>query len=222
VPEETTMNPTTDAPGRRAILSAALAAPAVLATGAAMAQPQARKAKPSMATRPLRAYVGTFTSEQRKARGEGISVYAVDPATGAFTHLQTLGDLLNPSFLVASRDQRFLYSVHGDGDYATAFAIDPATGLIRQLNRGATGGKNGVRQAIDVTGKWMPVANYASGTVAVLPLRADGTLGDQQQLVELPGKPQCRSLRAEFCSPKLHDWSQHIEISAFRKVLAAR
>ena len=183
------MNPNHDARPRRAILAAALAAPAVLATGTASAQSSTKKAKPGMTQAPLRANVGTFTSAARKARGEGISVYDVNPATGAFTHRQTLGDLVNPSFLVTSRDQRFLYAVHGDGEQATAFAIDPATGLIRLLNTGATGGKNGVRQAIDPTGRWMPVANYGTGSVAVLPVRADGTLGDQQQLVELPGKP---------------------------------
>jgi 6-phosphogluconolactonase (cycloisomerase 2 family) len=179
------MNQVTGAPGRRAILSAALASPALLAAAPSMAAEK----KTMVATAPLYAYVGTFTSAQRKARGEGIGVYRVDPATAGWTHVQTLGEQVNPSFLHLSRNQRFLYAVHGDGDYATSYAVDSASGRIRELNRAATGGKNGVRQAIDPSGKWLVVANYGSGTVAVLPIKPDGTLGDQQQLVELPGKP---------------------------------
>jgi 6-phosphogluconolactonase len=135
------------------------------------------------------AYVGSFTTAQRKARGEGIHVYRADPATGAWTHVHHVGDLVNPSFLAVSPDQRFLYCVHGDADYATAFALDRETGQATLLNRAATGGKNGVRQAVDPDGKFLVVVNYASGSVAVLPIAPDGSLQDQQQLVALPGEP---------------------------------
>jgi len=135
------------------------------------------------------AYVGSFTTKQRKARGDGIHVYRVDAATGAWAHHQHVGDLVNPSFLVLSRDQRFLYSVHGDSDYATAFALDPQTGQARLINHAASGGRNGVRQAIDPHGKFLVVANYASGSVAVLPIAPDGSLKDQHQLVALAGEP---------------------------------
>jgi 6-phosphogluconolactonase len=134
-------------------------------------------------------YVGSFTSAGRKARGDGIHVYRADAANGAWTHVQHIGDLDNPSYLALSPDQRFLYSVHGDGDYATAFALDGATGLATVLNRGATGGNNGVRQAVDPTARVLVVANYASGSVAVLTIAPDGSLADQHQLVALPGEP---------------------------------
>jgi 6-phosphogluconolactonase len=135
------------------------------------------------------AYVGSFTTAKRKARGDGIHVYRVDAATGNWTHVQHVGDVENPSYLVLSPDQRFLYAVHGDADYATAFALDGETGLARVLNRGATGGSNGVRQAVDPTGRFLVVANYAGGSVAVLAIAPDGSLKDQHQLVALPGAP---------------------------------
>src|ERR1700674_4032166 len=135
------------------------------------------------------AYVGSFTTARGKARGDGIHVYRADPATGAWTHVQHIGDLVNPSFLAVSPDQRFLYSVHGDGDYATAFSLDRETGQAKLLNRAATGGKNGGRQAVDPGGKFLVVVNYASGSVAVLPIAPDGSLQDQQQLLALPGEP---------------------------------
>ena len=135
------------------------------------------------------AYVGSFTTAQRKARGDGIHVYRADPATGAWTHVQHIGELVNPSFLALSPDQRFLYSVHGDGDYASAFSLDRETGRAKLLNRADAGGKNGVRQAVDPGGKFLVVANYASGSVAVMAIAADGALEDQHQLVALPGEP---------------------------------
>ena len=135
------------------------------------------------------AYVGSFTTAKRKARGDGIHVYRADAATGALTHLQHIADLTNPSFLALSPDQRFLYAVHGDGDYATAFALEAKTGQAKLLNRAATGGSNGVRQAVDPSGKYLIVANYGSGTVAVLAIMPDGSLKDQHQLVPLPGEP---------------------------------
>jgi 6-phosphogluconolactonase len=135
------------------------------------------------------AYVGCYTTAEREAHGDGIHVYRMDPETGAWSHVQHLGDLFNPSFLIVSRDQRFLYSVHGDGTYASSFAIDRNTGFLTPLNRAATGGSNGVHQAIEPSGRFMVVANYASGSVAVLPVQTDGRLQDQIQLVELKGQP---------------------------------
>ena len=135
------------------------------------------------------AYVGSFTTVERKARGDGIHVYRADPASGAWTHVQHVGDLVNPSYLAVSRDERFLYCVHGDGDYASAFSLDRETGRAKLLNRAAAGGKNGVRQAVDPGGKFLIVANYASGSVAVLPIAPDGSLQDQHQLLDLPGEP---------------------------------
>jgi 6-phosphogluconolactonase len=164
-------------------LPAALVVAAFLGVPAA---PAAAQNPPGPAS--MYAYVGSFTTAQRKAHGDGIHVYRADPATGALTDVQHIGDLVNPSYLALSRDQRVLYSVHGDEDYATAFALDPETGEARFLNRAATGGKNGVREAVDPSGKFLVVANYASGNLAVLPIAADGSLSDQHQVVQLPGE----------------------------------
>jgi 6-phosphogluconolactonase (cycloisomerase 2 family) len=137
----------------------------------------------------LYAYVGCYTTAQRSARGDGIHVYRIDPETGRWTHAQRVGDLINPSFLVMAADQRHLYSVHGDESYATAFSVDPTNGFLAPLNRAETGGRNGVHPAIDPTGRFLVVANYGAGNVAVLPIRPDGALADAVQVVALPGQP---------------------------------
>lgn len=135
------------------------------------------------------AYVGCYTTEQRHGRGDGIHVYRVDRSTGAWSHVQQLGELVNPSFLITSRQGSFLYSVHGDERYATSFSIDRATGRLAALNKAETGGVNGVHQALSRDGRFLVVANYGSGTVAVLPVHEDGSLGNQIHLVPLEGTP---------------------------------
>ena len=178
-------------------------AAAMLAAAFLGAQTGPAAAQTPAETSAVYAYVGSFTTAQRNARGDGIHVYRVDPTTGDWTHVQHIGGLVNPSFLALSPDQRFLYSVHGDEDYATAFALDPATGEAKLLNRAKTGGKNGVREAVDPSGKFLVVANYASGSVAVLPIAPDGSLKDQQQVVQLPGEPGPH--KVEQTSSRPHD-----------------
>jgi 6-phosphogluconolactonase (cycloisomerase 2 family) len=135
------------------------------------------------------AYVGCYTTAQRYARGDGIHIYRVDAEAGAWTHLDHVGGLVNPSFLTLSRDKRFLYSAHGDETYATAFAVDRETGKLTMLGRTETGGRNGVHLAIDPGGRFAIVANYGSGAVAVLPIRKDGSLDAPSQTVPLEGQP---------------------------------
>jgi 6-phosphogluconolactonase (cycloisomerase 2 family) len=135
------------------------------------------------------AYVGCFTTAQRYARGQGIQAYRVDPESGTFGHIQFLGDLVNPSFLAMRRDQRFLYCVHGDEGHATSFSVDSASGKLALLNRASTGGRNGVHLAIDPAGRFLVVANYATGSVSVMPIREDGSLADAAHVVQLPGQP---------------------------------
>jgi 6-phosphogluconolactonase len=134
------------------------------------------------------AYVGCYTTTKRYARGDGVHVYRHDGETGAWAHVQHVGNLVNPSFLALRPDQRFLYSVHGDETYVTAFSVDRETGKLAALNRVDTGGRNGVHQGIDPSGRFIVVANYSSGNIAVLPIRPDGTLGEPVQTVPLQGQ----------------------------------
>src|SRR5215831_16028941 len=139
---------------RRIVLQAAAAmaaaGAAVLRGGHAEAQPRASGAT------ALFAYVGAFTTPERKGHGGGINVYRVDPA-GVWSHEQLL-EIVNPSFLALDRAQRFLYAVHSDLDEVSAYAIDKQTGRITALNRQSCGGKNPVHLSIDPTGSWIITA----------------------------------------------------------------
>lgn len=133
------------------------------------------------------AYVGSRTTRDRNARGEGISVFRVDADTGALEPTQVVRDLVNPSFLALNRQGDRLYSVHGDMSDISAFAVDRATGRIEFMNRQSTHGKNPVHLALDPTGKYIVVSNHIGASLAVLPLTEDGALGETTQLVRLDG-----------------------------------
>ncbi len=115
-------------------------------------------ASPASSTTPtasLVAYVGCYTTKQRNGHGEGVSVYRMDRASGRWTQVQLVRDIVNPSFLALDRQQRYLYAAHGDLEYATSFEIVAQTGQLKVLNQQSTGGKNGVHLAIDATNRFL-------------------------------------------------------------------
>ena len=149
------------------------------------------------------AYVGSFTTQDRDGRGDGIEVYRVDPADGGLSLVQTLGGLENPSFLAIAGAPPVLYAVHGGRAYASAFALDQATGRATPLGTASTGGMNGVRQDFDAAGRFMVVANYVSGNVSVLAIGAEGRLAAHHDVLYLGGR--LGPHRTEQARPLPHD-----------------
>ncbi len=132
----------------------------------------------------LIAYVGSRTTRERNARGDGITVWNIAPEREHWTLLQTVSGLTNPSYLCIDPTRRMLHAVHGDGENVSTFAI-AKTGLLNIVSRVNCGGRNPVHLAMLPGGKNFAVANYASGCVSVLPIQEDGTLGVPAQIVGL-------------------------------------
>lgn len=130
------------------------------------------------------AYIGCRTTKERNALGKGIRVMQASPA--GWKELQLVEDLVNPSFLTMDRTGHFLYTVHGDFSEVTAFAV-AEDGTLTQLNTVSTGGTNPVHLSVDKTNRWIFVANLQTGTVAVIPRRDDGSLGEYKRLYTIPG-----------------------------------
>jgi 6-phosphogluconolactonase len=135
------------------------------------------------------AYVGSYTTPDRNGRGNGINVYRVNPITGGWSPIQTVGNLENPSFFTLNRDGTRLYCVHGGRHLISAFAIDRPTGMLTLLNQADCQGNNPVDLALDPTERFLVIANYGTGVVAVMPLHEDGRLRSVSQLVPLHGTP---------------------------------
>ena len=138
---------------RRTFLLGAASGMATLAIGRAAAA-----AEPTSTAAPAFAYIGCFTSETRKASAKGISVYRIGPA-GDWTLAQTLETLPNPQFIAFDRQQRNLYSVHGDGTEVSSYAIDKASGRIRFLNKQPTNGKNSTHLTPDPSNRYIVIGN---------------------------------------------------------------
>ena len=148
------------------------------------------------------AYVGSRTTRERNARGEGLSVHHVDAGDGGLERVQVLGDLVNPSYLALSADGRRLYAVHGDRTEASAFAVDAASGRLQRINTVDTGGLNPVHLTLDVSGQFLLVTNHLRGGVAVLPIGSEGELLPLVQAVATDGAPGPH--RTEQTGPKPH------------------
>ncbi|MCA8879640.1 MAG: lactonase family protein [Rhodobacteraceae bacterium] len=133
-------------------------------------------------------YVGSRTSKERNARGNGIEVFRTSQ-DGAWTHSETIGNLVNPSFLITNSDGTLLFTVHGDQEEASSFRIDAETGSLVKLSTSNLQGANPVHLALDKSESHLIVANYKSGSVVSLPVNDDGTLGTVISKVDLPGEP---------------------------------
>ncbi len=147
-------------------------------SGLTMAETNAAAAEPR--TGPIRVYVGTYSQRGSK----GIYLYDLDPSSGRLTPVTAGPEITNPSFLTIHPNHRFLYAVNEGDNFngnheggVTAFAIDPANGHLRMLNQQSSRGGGPCYIAADRQGKHVLVANYGTGSVAVLPIHSDGTLG---------------------------------------------
>lgn len=128
----------------------------------------------------LNLYVGTYTSGQSK----GIHLFRLKMATGELIPVGLVGETVNPSYLSIDRRGRYLYAVNEVNNFngqpgggLTAFAIDRETGSLRELNRQGTKGGSPCYVALHPEGRFALVANYGGGSVAVLPINRDGSLG---------------------------------------------
>src|SRR4051812_44788271 len=133
--------------------------------------------KPAIKTR---VYISAFTENG----GDGIYLTELDLSTGDLWPIRLVADVRKASFLALHPNHRYLYSTCEVDDYhdvkggaVAAFKIDAATGNLTLLNHQSSSGEGPHYLSLDRDGKNALVANYHGGSIAVLPIRADGKLG---------------------------------------------
>jgi len=150
-------------------------------------------ASPAQAESPseLLVYVGTYSGP----KSEGIYAYRLDLKTGKCTPLGLAAKVKNPSFLAVHPTQEFLYSVSEIEDRngkptggVSAFSIDRTSGKLAKLNDQSSEGRGPCHVTVDKTGKVALVANYGGGSVASLPIGADGKLAPAASAIQHEGK----------------------------------
>jgi 6-phosphogluconolactonase (cycloisomerase 2 family) len=126
------------------------------------------------------AYVGTYTPN-----GGGIYLFRLDPATGALAQVQVFDDIRNPSWLAVNPAQTRLYAISEIDNYegkrsgaVVAYAIDPESSSITRLSASSSAGATPSHLSVHPSGKFVFVANYGGGNVAVFPVGPDGALGE--------------------------------------------
>lgn len=135
-------------------------------------------------------YVGTYTDKGSK----GIYAYSFDPGDGESKPLGLAGETANPSFLAVDANGKHLYAVNEidnfDGSHSgalSAFTIDQVTGRLTLLQQVSSSGADPAHLSLDKTGRYLLVANYTSGSIAVFPVLGDGRLGPRSAFVQHAG-----------------------------------
>ena len=173
-------------------------AAALAVGGAALAR--ARQNQATLAQGSILTYVGTYSSPQGPegaiGHGKGIYLFAMNPATGALLQRELFPDDSNPAWLAFDPSRTHLYSANEITNYqgtnsgsVSAYSIDRASGHLTLLNTVSSEGAGPAHLSVHPSGKYVLVANYHGGTVAVLPLRPDGELGPATDVKEDTGTP---------------------------------
>lgn len=135
-------------------------------------------------------YVGTYTGGKSK----GIYLFDWDAASGKLTDRGVVAETKNPTFLALHPSAPFLYAVSEIGDFngkktgaVASFRVDEKTGGLTLLNRQPSGGGGPCHVVTDKAGKHLFVANYGGGSVAALPIQADGQLAPPSSVIQHKG-----------------------------------
>src|SRR5436190_4728006 len=144
--------------------------------------------RPAAAADPL-VFVTAFAPGERG----GIHAYEFCTADGRFKPLRRTAGAENPFFLALSPDRKYLYSTHAkqfggkENEQVAAYEVVGRTGELKLLNRQSAEGTAACYLDVDRTGKAVLVANYSSGSVAALPIKADGSLGEPASFIRHRG-----------------------------------
>ncbi|QDU78443.1 6-phosphogluconolactonase [Polystyrenella longa] len=145
--------------------------------------------------KPLMAYVGTFSSPLKDVlktqvdlppgNGRGIHLFEVNRQTGELTAAGEVRMGTSPSCVVLNEEGTRLYSANETDRYqgtkegtVSAFEVDQTTGQLKLLNSVPSGGAGPTYVVMHPSGRFVLVANYFGGSVAVLPVQPDGSLGE--------------------------------------------
>lgn len=135
-------------------------------------------------------YVGSYTDAPSSSKG--IYAWRFNPSSGSVTSLGLVAETINPAYVCATPDGRFLYAANwqtaeaAKGDTVSAYAINKKTGALALLNKVSAGGGLPNQVIVDPRGKFVMVTNYGfhgndaehnNSSLAALPIQADGRLG---------------------------------------------
>ena len=152
---------------------------------------QSRRSQPLL-------YVATYSSpegpEGSHGRGGGIYLFQMNPSDGALKQLDVFANSSNPSCLALNPSATHLYSANETRNYqgkdsgsVGAYSISRPAGRLTLLNTVSSEGAGPAHLSVHPSGKYVLVANYYGGSVAVLPIEPDGRLDAASDIKVAPG-----------------------------------
>lgn len=133
--------------------------------------------------------IGTYTNGTSK----GIYVYRLYEETGKLSYLNEFTNVddtafTNPSYLCVSNNNKFVYAVNENTKGGvTALTFNANTGKMKFINNQPSQGADPCYVAVDKDQKNIFIANYSSGSLAVLPVNKDGSLSPASQVIQDAG-----------------------------------
>ncbi len=136
-------------------------------------------------------FYGTYT----RGTSKGIYVSRFNAEEGTLSEPVLAAEAQNPSFLALHPQKPLLYAVGELWEMSgrrtgsvSAFGVDVRSGRLSLINQQPSGGSGPCHVSVDATGRFVLVANYGGGSVAVLPVSPDGGLGPTVCLIKQEGK----------------------------------
>ncbi len=143
-------------------------------------------------TKEMLVYIGTYTSG--KSLSEGIYIYKLNLENGELQPYKTIKNVVEPSYLAIDKNKKYLYAVNETVEYegkksgaVSAFAIDQKSGDLKFLNKQPSLGGAPCFVTVSENGRFVLIANYVGGNVAVFQIEKDGRLGASIDLAQHSG-----------------------------------
>ena len=139
-----------------------------------------------------RVFIGTYTRGDSPSKGIYTSVF--DDESGRLSPPALAATADNPSFLAIHPTMAVVFACNETNDFGgeptgavSAFHINRSDGLLTLINQQPTGGGAPCHCNVDATGRFLLVANYVGGNLAVFPIGDDGTLAPRSCLINHVG-----------------------------------
>lgn len=129
--------------------------------------------------------VGTYT---KTCDSDGIYIFEFDALSGELRLINSTKNVINPSYLSVSEDNKYVYAVNEDGKQSTvsAFAYNSKERTLQFLNKNKTLGSDPCHVIDDA--KNVIAANYGGGSIAVFKKMTGNSVSEVRQLIQHEGK----------------------------------
>jgi 6-phosphogluconolactonase len=129
--------------------------------------------------------IGTYT---KSITNDGIYVYDFNSQTGEVNLKSKVSGEENPSYLAIGKDGKHVYAVNEVSNGGiSSFLFNPKSGELTFLNRVGSGGDSPCYVSVDDKNKYVFAGNYGSGSLSAIPLKDDGSLGTNPQIIQHEG-----------------------------------